>query len=205
MQKKGFLIFTLLFFGITFINFVSAAFYYASSISDLLNSIDASTMILLLVFTISFALLNYSLSRSMFRDNKAISGVIAFAISIGIVYWVNSYGINRYGFNLENIFYDLSYGLGFSGDLLYTIIPLVLLLGTIYFIWEFGFSKTFSILGILLIMVSLTDLIYEKGIVLIIGIILVMVGFYFSDDKKSKKAKKGMKKMWKKLKKLDQS
>tara|TARA_Y100000296_G_scaffold77134_1_gene98504 strand:+ start:73 stop:726 length:654 start_codon:yes stop_codon:yes gene_type:complete len=190
MQKKGFLIFTLLFFGIIFINFVSAQ-YYGSSLSNLLSSIDASTMILLLVLIISFAFINFSLSKSVFRDNKAIAGIIAFSISLGIIYWINSYGVGYYGIDIEGIFYDLSYNLGFSGDFLYTIIPLILLVGTIYFIWKFKISKVSLVLGILLIIASFTDFIYEKGIVLIIGIILVIVGFWFS--KKSKNIRKYLK------------
>jgi hypothetical protein len=127
----------------------------------------------------------------VFRDNKAIAGIIAFSISLGIIYWINSYGVGYYGIDIEGIFYDLSYNLGFSGDFLYTIIPLILLVGTIYFIWKFKISKVSLVLGILLIIASFTDFIYEKGIVLIIGIILVIVGFWFS--KKSKNIRKYLK------------
>ena len=191
MQKRGLvLIFISLFLGITFVNFVSAQ-YYGSSLSNLLSSIDASTMILLLVLIISFAFINFSLSKSVFRDNKAIAGIIAFSISLGIIYWINSYGISYYGIDIESIFYDLSYSLGFSGDFLYTIIPIILLVGTIYFIWKFKISKVSLVLGILLIIASFTDFIYEKGIVLIIGIILVIVGFLFS--KKSEKVREYLK------------
>ena len=81
--------------GIILINFVSA--YYGSysnfSFSDFLNEVDSETMLLGVVFILSFALLNYSLSK-FFKDkngepNRVIVGVVSFAISLLITWGVN--------------------------------------------------------------------------------------------------------------------
>jgi hypothetical protein len=184
-MKRGLILGLIL--GVTLISFVSAQYYSAGygsySISDALNSIDSLTMILLLVFIISFAFLNFALSK-YFQDNKAIAGIVAFSISLGLVYWINSFGINYYGFDLEYFLFNLSDSIGISGELFYTLIPIILTIALIYFIWVFKISKTFMVLGTLLILVSFTDLVYEKGIVLAIGIILLIVGIYFSKNKR---------------------
>ena len=201
MQKRGLFISILLFLGITFINFVSAQFYGGSSVSDILYFANPSTIIPGALFIIIFYFSNLSISRITRGRGGAGGTIAALAISVLAVY-----GINRMGFDFDGFFFNL----GFSESLLYTIIPLVLLLGLIYFIWVFKISKTFLVLGTLLIIVSFTDLIYEKGIVLIIGIVLMIIGFYFSGDKKLKKLKKRYidtygkklgKKLWKERKK----
>ena len=199
MQKRGLLIF-ISFVLVALINIVSAEFYGRSSISDVLYLTDPSTMVLGALFIIIFFLANLGISKAI-RGAGAGGTIAAFAISVLAVY-----GINRMRWDLDGLFFSW----GFSESLLYTIIPIVLLLGLIYFIWVFKISKTFLVLGTLLIIVSFTDLIYEKGIVLIIGIVLMIIGFYFSGDKKLKKLKKRYidtygkklgKKLWKERKK----
>lgn len=167
MQKRGLLItFISVILGIILTSFVSAQFYGGFSLSDILYSVDPSTMILGLVFVVSFAFLNYALSRA-FRDNKAIAGVIAFAISLGLIYWVNLYGLDFEGF---------FYSVGFSSGILYTITPLLLIGGAIFLVIKLGFGAMLAIVGGFLLLVSFTDLVYEKGFTFIIGIILLGVG-----------------------------
>lgn len=160
---------------LSLINFASA--YYGSysnfSLSNLLNSIDSSTMLLGAVFIVSFAFLNFALLR-FFKDNKATAGVIAFVISLSITYW-----INQTGFNIEGLFFEI----GFSGDMLYTILPIILLIGIIIFIWKFK-SKALLAMGALLIVLSFTNLIYAKGLTLLIGITLSGIGIWLLKKKR---------------------
>lgn len=95
--------------GLLLINFVSAYNGY-SSLSNFLNRIEPSTLILAALFLIFFAFLYYVLSK-IFRNqynqpNKAIAGVIALGMSILIIY-----GINQAAWDIENFFYRLNISL----------------------------------------------------------------------------------------------
>lgn len=164
MQKKRLLTFVL---GLFLISFVSAYYgsYSSFSLSDLLDSIDSSTMILGGLFIIFFALSNFALVRA-FKDNKAVAGVVSFVVSLFAVY-----GLNKTGFDFEELFY----GFGISEGLLYTVLPLVLLAGVIYLVVKLK-TKALFILGGLFIVISFTELIYAKGATILIGLALIGVG-----------------------------
>jgi len=178
MQRRGLsLSFISVILGVFLINFVSAQFYGEFGLSNMLNSIDPSTMILGLVFVITFALLNYSLSR-VFRDNKAIGGVIAFAVSIGVIYWMNRTGLDYEGFFFNFFFF-------IPEEILYTIIPFILL-GLIGFItykamkkWGMfkGIGITLILIGVFLMAISLIpNFIYQIGVLSGIGFALFLIG-----------------------------
>ncbi len=156
------------------INLISAQFssgYNRFSLPDLLRNIDPQTMILGALFLLAFTLIYYALSR-VFKDsygqpNKTMAGIIAFIISALIIY-----GINQYGFDIEGLFY----GIGLSSGILYLILPIILTAGAIFLIWKFK-QYSFLIIGLLLILLTLfTDIFYEQGLVLIIGVIMLLIG-----------------------------
>ena len=176
MQKKEFVLFFSSILLITMISFVSAQFYGRYSLSDILNSVDPSTMILGVAFIVFFAFLNAALSR-FFIDNKAIGGVIAFAISLLIIY-----GINRTGLDFEGFFYNI----GFSEGFLATIISLVLIGGAIYLGIKYGFGILSTIIGGFFIILSFTDFIYETGTTFFIGVIFLVIGIWLLWRKKKR-------------------
>ncbi|MAG78788.1 hypothetical protein CMI40_00225, partial [Candidatus Pacearchaeota archaeon] len=140
---------------------------------NLLDSIDSSTIVLGSIFLISFALLNFSLSR-VFKDqygtpNKAMSGIIAFLVSLLMIY-----GINKTGFDYEGLFY----GFGFSSDLLSFLAPIILLVGAIYLIIKYGLSTLLLVFGGLLFLLSFTDIIYDGFTAGVIGVILILIGLF---------------------------
>jgi len=121
----------------------------------------------------SFAFINFALLK-VFKDrygepNKATAGVVSFVIALLI-----TYGINKTGFDIEGLFFDI----GISSDLLYTILPLALLAGLIFLGIKFGFRVILIVSGLLLIIVSLTDLIYSKGLTIVIGLGLIGIGIF---------------------------
>ncbi|HEA46338.1 MAG TPA: hypothetical protein ENH99_00995 [Candidatus Pacearchaeota archaeon] len=156
------------------INLISAQFfsgYNRFSMPDLLRSIDPQTMILGALFLLAFTLIYYALSRvfkdSYGRPNKTMAGIIAFIISALIIY-----GINQYGFDIGGLFY----GIGLSSGILYIILPIILTAGAIFLIWKFK-QYSFLIIGLLLILLTLfTDIFYEQGLVLIIGVVMLLIG-----------------------------
>tara|TARA_Y100000034_G_scaffold129277_1_gene185432 strand:- start:222 stop:1214 length:993 start_codon:yes stop_codon:yes gene_type:complete len=148
------------------INLVSAQYYRGSSLGDIFRTIDPETMILVAVFGISLALIYYPLSR-FFRDNIVIAGVISTLIALSL-----TYGVIYSGFDIDGFFFDL----GFSGGFLYTIIPILMLAVLIYLVYRFSLATTLGLLGLFLIGISFTDLIYEKGITATIGGIIFLIG-----------------------------
>jgi hypothetical protein len=122
---------------------------------------------------IFFALIFYALSR-IFKDpygqpNKGIAGTIAFCISAIIIY-----GLYRTGFDLGSVFYDW----GFSVGSLYPILSIVFLIVAGLLIWKLkvgGFLMTFGLF--ILLLTIFTDIFYEKGLPLLIGIVSFVVGF----------------------------
>jgi hypothetical protein len=156
-MKKWFPIFIFL----NSINFASS-----QGISDILNSVDSSSVLLLATFAISFSILFFALSK-FFKQNQAVSGAISGAISFLIVYQINQSGLS-----LENFFFDL----GVSEDILFTIIPVLILGAMIFTIIKFAKYSLLIIGGFFLV---LSFLVYEKIVFAFIGIILIVIKLFF--------------------------
>ena len=172
-MKRGLLGFPLL---ILLIQVISAQFYSGYgrfSLGNFFDRIDPQTMILLLLFLIFFVLIFYPLSRFFKgpygQPNKVIPAIIAFSISAIIIY-----GLYRTGFDIGSIFFNL----GFSVDLLYPILAIVFLIIAGLLIWKLKFSGFLMVFGLFIILLTaFTDIFYEKGITLVIGLVLLVVGF----------------------------
>lgn len=147
-------------------------------INDFLYSIDANTMLLGLLFVIFFAFVQFALSKTL-RDRTS-SGIISFCVSLLAVY-----GINRTNLNVAGLFSNI----GLTENLIYTVVPIIIIAGLIFMIWKLKLPLTLILIGALLIIASLIpNLIYEKGIVMIVGIVLLMVGLYLWFRARKKKA-----------------
>ncbi len=155
-MKKGALIF---FITLAVLNFVSA-----QGISDFLNEIDQSTVILYAVFIISFSLLFFSLSK-MFKDNKSTAGIISGILAFLLTYWVNKSEID-----IEGFFFDI----GISESAFFLIISLLIIGGIIFTIIKLKKNSLFVFGGL---MILLSFFVYEKLILITLGIILLIVGF----------------------------
>ena len=173
MKRGKILLFFLV--GLFLINFASATYYGSLSLSDLLNEIDASTIFLGAIFIISFAFINSSLVR-VFRDNKTASTVISLTISLGVIYAINLTGLDFQGF---------FYNIGLSTGFLTTIASLILIGGGIYLTFRFGFATMLIVLGGFFLILSSTNFIYETGTTIVIGIILIGIGFWLRKKKHS--------------------
>lgn len=182
-MKKSMLLISSILFSLSFISAYYGS-YSSFSFSDLLNEIDSSTMILGAIFIISFALVNFSLSR-VFKDqqgepNRAIAGIVAFVISL-LITW----GINKTDFDIENLFYNI----GFSEGFLYTILPLIILGAFIFAIIKWGLGKSLFFAGLFLI--AATFVVYMKGLTLFLGFLFGIVGaiIWYKYPKKPKHSK----------------
>lgn len=171
MKKKS----LFLIFGLLFINLVSA---YPATLQNLLDELDPSTAILGSLFLIFFLLINYVLSKT-FKGQKGIAGIIAFILSFMIIYT-----INRSGFDYQNIYYDIFYGIGLPSEVASTILPLLLLAAAIFIIWKFSFGTLLLVTGIFIFGYGLLGFAYERGITMIIGAVIAIIGFWIRNKKK---------------------
>ncbi|MEX0920355.1 MAG: hypothetical protein WDZ69_02115 [Candidatus Pacearchaeota archaeon] len=159
------------------ISFVSAQFYRGYgrfSISNFFATIDPQTVTIITFFFIFFALLFYALTK-VFKTptgepNKGIAGIISLAVSFLMVY-----GIYRQGFDLSSWFFRI----GIPTDFFYEIMPFLLLAFAIILIWKTGIGVFLMVFGAIIFSIAVfTDIIYEKGIALVIGAILLFAGLF---------------------------
>jgi hypothetical protein len=134
-------------------------------LNDVLYSIDPNTMLLGLLFVIFFAIINFALGRTL--KNRGTSGIISFCVALLAVY-----GINRTSLNINGIFS----GIGLSDKLIYSIVPIIILVGLGFMIWKLKLGRTLALVGLLFIGLSFTSLIYSKGILIVIGVVLIIIG-----------------------------
>lgn len=165
MQKRGLLLSLIL--GVFLISFVSAQFlgrFYG-------GYFDESLFIYGGLFILFFALINFILGRTIFGENQATKAVISLVISLFAVYGISTsnWGISTGNFYLGGFYF---------GEFWPSILTILLIAGIIYFIYKWGLGSVLMVLGLLLIGISLTDLVFEKGVVLIAGIILFVIGVF---------------------------
>ncbi|MBU4069959.1 MAG: hypothetical protein KJ646_03170 [Nanoarchaeota archaeon] len=170
MQKKG-LSFTVFLLSLNFISAYSGSF----SLGEILSDIDPSTLILGSLLLIFFAFLNFALSK-FFKENKAAAGVVAFLVSLLLVY-----GINLTGMDYENFFYNI----GLSEEIITTIFPFLILGAFVIGIIKIGIGSTLMLFGFSLFAVSgFTDWIYESEVGMFFGVILIGFGAWLYNRKK---------------------
>ena len=123
-----------------------------------------------LLFITIFAVIFFILKKSPFRENAAVCWIISLCVSAFSIY-----GILSSGFSFE----ELLYSLGLNSDILPTLLAMVGVVIVIFLILKFGFRKflviIFTLIGTLLIALSLFGVIYQKAAGIIIGAILLIL------------------------------
>ena len=160
-MKRGLLIGLLL--GIFLINFASAQFLNIGYG----NYFDDSMIVYGLIFVIFFAFISFALGRTVFKENKGTNAVASLAIAGLAVWGLTKTNINVGGFHVGNLY---------IGDYAPTIFTILLIGLLIYSIYRRVFANVLIGLGLFLIIISFTGLVYEKNIILILGIILLIIG-----------------------------
>jgi hypothetical protein len=176
MKRSGLL---LSFLIISLTNFVSAAFYDFSLESFLYSVGGPSTLIYVCLFMIFFGIIYFALLRA-FRYNKAIAGGVSLAAALLAVY-----GFTTMNWNIESFFYSIS----LPEEILTGIIYFIVIIAIIWLIKKFKLCGTLMILGILLMGISSTDLIYENNVGFVIGAVLFLIGLRSCMKKRKIKSK----------------
>ncbi len=173
-MKRGILLFVFLL--IIAINFVSSQ----GTLNELLDSIDQSTVIFLALFLISFSLLFFSLNKVFKKQNTAISGVISAALSFLLVYWVN-----KSGFDVEGSLSDI----GITSNVLYTLLPIVIVAGIVYLIIKLKRDSLLAIGGLLIL---ISFFVYAKTLLITGGIILIIIRIFLEVKFPDRRIPRGM-------------
>ncbi len=158
-MKKSWLFVSLIFL----INFASA-----QGISEILESIDESTMILYAVFILAFTLLFFTLSKTLFKEpqNKIFAAVVSAVIALLMIY-----GINKMDFDVSGFFFDL----GVSENTLLTIVPIIIIVGIIFAIIKFAKDSLFIVGGVSIVLGFFVE---EKVLLFVIGGILIITRLF---------------------------
>ena len=153
----------------------------ALTLDDILDKIDPSLIIFSAIFVISFLIFQLSLSK-IFKEQKSTGTIISAVLAFLIIF-----GINRLDWDIQNFFFDM----GISEDALFTVIPLVLLVGIIFLFIKLKKKKYFFyILGGFLVALGLF-IFKEAAEILVIGIVLIIVGLIGKSFLKFMKASLG--------------
>ncbi|MBI2043409.1 hypothetical protein HYT25_03405, partial [Candidatus Pacearchaeota archaeon] len=124
------------------------------------------------IFLITVVLVSYALGN-VFKGNKSVSGSIAVAVGLLVIY-----GVNRSGFNYTDLFYNFFFFL--PTGFIETIWP-ILVIGLIVICWiRYGPWKGTSIFliwtGIFLIILSFMGVFYESSGGFGLGLLIFIAG-----------------------------
>ncbi len=150
---------------------------------DIFYMLNPEVMILGLLFIIFFALIQLFLSRSLKDRNSA--SVIAFCVSLLAVY-----GISRTGFDVSGLVYRIGINSSGAEDIFYSILPFIILGGLIFIFWKVKIRVILTLSGLILMIAS--RFVYEKAIVLGIGIVVLCIGLYLVYKESRRKVKGGI-------------
>jgi hypothetical protein len=132
---------------------------------NLLNGLDANTIVLGLLFVIFFVFIQFVLQKSL--KDKSTSSIIALCVSL-----LSVYGLSRTNLDISGMFYNI----GINDNIIYSVIPIIILVGLIYLLWKVKLRFIMTALGIILIVGSF--FVYEKTTVLIAGIVSLVIGLF---------------------------
>jgi len=166
MKKRVLLISLLL---VMFTSLVSAYNGYPSfSLSDMLDRIDPATVVLILTFLLSFAIINFALKKSLFSRNYSLATMVGLLLSFGI-----TYGVNRMRWNWEDLLFDL----GIPFEWLYILTPLIILIAIIIVWRKYGLPSLLMILGGALLLMGIFRIVFEWLTFIITGAVFILIGF----------------------------
>ncbi len=167
MQKKaGGLILSFL-LAFTSINLISAI---DLSVSGILQSFNPQDMSLALIFIVSFVLMNFAFGK-FFKEQKAVAGILAGALALGLTYFANFT-------NLSYIIGNWLFAFGLSEEIFY---PLILIGTAVLFFFIAGKSGAhLAFLGIGVILIFVSTYVYEAEILILFGGLMVIIGIIFS-------------------------
>ncbi|MDP3986741.1 MAG: hypothetical protein Q8P81_00775 [Nanoarchaeota archaeon] len=173
------------FLSLIFMKLVSAQYYgsYGYGSFRLDDYINPDFVFYSLAWLFFFWILSVVLSRiPLFKSLPGEKGTKQSVVGALIISTIITYWIYRTGFGLEGLFYNL----GFSEGVFGIVLSVVLLIAVCVVAWKWGLKALFLLSGVALFGVSLTDLVYEKTTVSILGAGLFLIGLWLWKRKRDK-------------------
>lgn len=130
-----------------------------------LSSLSPNIIIYSLLFVVFFIIIQIALEKSL--KDKGSASIIALCVSL-----LSVYGLSKTKFDIEGTFYNI----GINESIIYNVLPILIIFGMVYLFWKVKLRWITTVLGLILIIGS--RLVYEKTIVLIIGIVIFLFGVY---------------------------
>ncbi|MCR4327457.1 MAG: hypothetical protein NUV46_02655 [Nanoarchaeota archaeon] len=152
--------------------------YNNFSISGLFSELNVSMFLTALLFSAIFAVIYFIVGKSPLGENRAVSWIVSLCAAA-----FSLWGILRSGFSFENFLYQL----GLAQDSLPIFLWIVGIVLCVFLIWKFKFKRfigiVFLLAGSLLVILSILDQVYEKGVGIMIGIAFILIGMFLSKKK----------------------
>jgi predicted branched-subunit amino acid permease len=130
---------------------------------EILSNIDPNLIIYGLVFVIFFVFIQLVLSRSL--KDKSSASIIALCVAL-----LSVYGLSKTGFDIGGLFNNI----GIDDNIIYNVLPFVILAGLIFLLWKVRLRFLLTIAGIGLLIGSF--FVYEQTVVRIVGGVLLVIG-----------------------------
>lgn len=165
---------------LSLINFVSAKGSYSNfSPREFIGEVH-SLIYLGITFLILFFVWNWAINRGVLKGKWEAPLILTL---------FSTHGLTKIELSPEKIFDNL----GFPLELVYDIMPWILLLLTIIFLWKFGFGILFITYGVIFIELGIGDFVLAKGFVMLSAGILILIGLWMLRKKKPKGSKELLK------------
>jgi hypothetical protein len=166
MEKRGLLMVIL---SVLILPLISAQQF---SVYDFFSYFSPDTVFFFLTFVIIMILFYYPLTR-VFKGNNTLAAMISVAATLLVEYW-----FFLVGFDPSYIFYAVFGNIGLDSGAIFFIGTIAFIAFVLFIGFKFGWIFLWFIIGGILALGSFTDLIYEKNVAFIIGIICIGIGFW---------------------------
>lgn len=143
------------------------------------SSIDPNTIVFGLLFVIFFVIIQLALSKTL--KDKSSASIVALCVSLLAVY-----GISKTGFDVSGFFNNI----GINNDIIYNIIPFIILAGLIFLFWKVKLRILMVFLGLGLIIASFFVYSGSKDYFMIGGIVILIFGIILMIAESRRRVKK---------------
>ncbi|MDP3966475.1 MAG: hypothetical protein Q8Q04_03010 [archaeon] len=176
-MKRGLILGFILAFSLNLVSAYGGSFNNFS-ISGFFSEFNISMFLTALLFVTIFTVIYFIVGKTPLGENTAVRWIVSLCVSS-----FSLWGIIQSGFSFENFLFQL----GLTDDLLPIFLWIVGIVICIILIIKFKFRRFLGILflfaGLLLLVLSILDVVYQKGVGIMIGIGLFIIGLILMKKK----------------------
>ncbi len=152
------------------------------SLSNIINSFNTDAIAYILIFLILFAIIQFVLKKTMFKESKGILTVISISSALLAVY-----GLIRANFSIA----DLMFALNLPPMFQYNLIWILLLIAFIFLWAKYDFGITLIVFGAGLFLIGALKLVYANASIGVFGAVLLLFGIWLKWKNRDKDMQDG--------------